>query len=527
MLLTGVLIGSCWVHSLGQTPGFVKQWDKTYGGDRADELHTLIPTQDGGYLAGGQSTSNAFGTRTQGSQGRTDYWLLKLDAQGMPQWDQRYGGDGYDEAWALLQTSDGGYLIGGDSRKESMGGDKTQLGFGDYDFWVIKTSPTGVKQWDVTLGTGSPEHLTNLVETQDGGYLLAGESDNAYGVWKLSANGQTNWIRTYRAGSGLRWPATKLQTVQPTADGGFLLAGSATGGVFNDRTQPDRGGYDYWIVKIGALGQKEWDWAYGGPGDDELRSCQPTPDGGYLLGGTTSSGIGGDKTQTSRGKKDLWLVKIDAAGTLQWERRFGGQEDDIMGATRVIPGGYLVGASSWSPVSGDKTQPCWGYDDYWLLQLDLQGRLVREQRYGSTSLDALEALVLTRDGGCLLGGWSYSFRYGDKSEDNIGQVNFWLVKMAPFLPLSTLKPTLTGEVRVAPNPAHDQLHFTIPAQPTMRVVTVVLLDAVGRQVKQEQYTGNLAATSATLPVRGLPAGVYYLRLEAPNQLIGMQRVLVQ
>ncbi len=121
-------------------------------------------------------------------------------------------------------------------------------------------------------------------------------------------------------------------SLQQTADGGYILGGQSWSGIISgDKTQAGQGETDYWIVKTDAGGVKQWDARFGGSGDDGLSSLQQTADGGYILGGVSSSGISGDKTQGNWGSiytSDYWIVKTDAGGVKQWDARFGGSDYD-------------------------------------------------------------------------------------------------------------------------------------------------------------------------------------------------------
>ena len=112
----------------------------------------------------------------------------------------------------------------------------------------------------------------------------------------------------------------RLTALQPTADGGCILGGTSSSGQSGSHSQPSFGASDYWVVKLDAAGLKVWDRKFGGTGDDRLTSLQQTADGGYILGGSSNSGISGNKSQASRGGLDMWVVKIDGQGGKVWDR---------------------------------------------------------------------------------------------------------------------------------------------------------------------------------------------------------------
>jgi len=167
---------------------------------------------------------------------------------------------------------------------------------------------------------------------------------------------------------------------------------------------------------------KMWDKRFGGTEDDELRSFQQPTDGGYILGGSSESGVGGDKTQSSYAVYDYWVVKIDSFGNKQWDKSFGGTDNDHLSSLiQTIDQGYILGNWSYSGISGDKTQVSWGSSDYWIIKIDSLGNKEWDKDFGGTSTEEyFENINQTPDGGYLLSGMSYSTAGGDKSEKNLG-----------------------------------------------------------------------------------------------------------
>lgn len=310
-----------WVLKIDATG--TKVWDRTLGSNTDDRLTTIRQTADGGYIVGAQSGSGSNGDRSTAGQGGLDYWLIKLDATGAKTWDRSLGGTNNDIMNAVTPTTDGGYLLGGFSYS-AAGGDKSQgtRGTSDYDFWVIKVNATGTKVWDATLGGTGFDNLTSLVQNADGSYLVGGFSNSP---------------------------------------------------ISGEKTQNPRGDYDNWIVKLSATGAKVWDFTFGGDGYDSLNSLVQTADGGYLLGSQSSSGLSGDKTQANygpAGSPDYWVVKTDATGLKQWDASYGGTQDDVLTSlAQTTDGGYVLGGFSSSGISGTKTQASQGNFDFWVVRL--------------------------------------------------------------------------------------------------------------------------------------------------------------
>ncbi len=370
---------SCSHFSFSQNP-LVKMWDKRFGGIDAEGFYSIQQTSDGGFILGGISYSPISGDKTQNTWGSSDYWIVKTDSLGSKQWDKDFGGTSDDWLPSLQQTVDGGYILGGNS-KSGIGGDKTQntWSMDTADYWIVKTDSLGNKQWDKNFGG-------------------------------------TNW--------------EDLSSIQQTADGGYILGGTSASDISGDKTQNTWGTTsDYWIVKIDALGNKQWDKNFGGMGNDHLQSILQTSDGGYIFGGYSASNSSGDKTQNLWGFTDYWIVKTDSLGNKQWDKDFGGTDwQRLYSIQQTNDGGYILGGWSTSSISGDKTQDTNGDYDYWILKTDSLGNKQWDKDFGGSDRDEFRFVQQTNDGGYLLSGDSDSPISGNKTESNLGNKQTWLVK---------------------------------------------------------------------------------------------------
>ena len=151
------------------------EWQRTIGGQNGDYCISIIQTSDGGYMLGGHSESSISGDKTENGIGYADYWILKVDFAGNIEWQNTIGGPDVDNLYSIIQTVDGGYLLGGSSDSD-WGGDKFEYSNGEEDFWIVKTDSVGNIQWQNTIGGLSYDILTSLIQTPDGGYLLGGSS---------------------------------------------------------------------------------------------------------------------------------------------------------------------------------------------------------------------------------------------------------------------------------------------------------------------------------------------------------------
>ena len=181
----------------------VIEWQITIGGSERDDFSCMVQTNDGGFILGGHSISNISGDKTENCLGGLDFWVVKIDSLGNIQWQNTIGGSGVDYLFSIAQTSDGGYILGGWS-ESNISGDKTENSNGGADYWIVKTDSQGVIQWQNTIGGSAMDHLHTISQTSDGGYILGGYS------------------LSYISG---------------------------------DKTENSNGERDYWIVKTDSLGQ--------------------------------------------------------------------------------------------------------------------------------------------------------------------------------------------------------------------------------------------------------------------------------
>ncbi|MBC7384233.1 MAG: T9SS type A sorting domain-containing protein [Bacteroidia bacterium] len=422
-----------------------KLWDATFGGSDYETFSEIKQTADKGFILCGNSSSPISGDKTQdrkGVSGFTDFWVVKTDSMGNKIWDKTYGGRYSDYATSIILTKDGGYLVGGYSESDTSG-DKSQLSKGGKDYWVIKITANGVKQWDATFGGSRDENLTALVQKTGGGYLLGGYSDSRITGDKTQENRDLNtlrtdfWIVSIDSIGQKQWDGTYggtnhdlLQDIVKSTDGGYLLAGETYSDQGFEKSSYSRGVSDYWIVKINQSGVKQWDATFGGNQLEVFKCAIQTKDGGYLLGGGSRSGISGEKTDTCRGFEDSWLVKVDSIGRLQWNSTFGGDgQEYVESIIQNLDGGYIYATSSSSNIVGDKSQDKMGNFDYWVLRIDSVGKKIWDSRYGGSGDDYLFSMIQSKDYGLVLGGQSNSGISADKSQAGRGGLDFWILKL--------------------------------------------------------------------------------------------------
>ncbi|UCG93336.1 MAG: T9SS type A sorting domain-containing protein [candidate division WOR-3 bacterium] len=266
-------------------------WTKTYGGSLNDGAFSIQRTTDNGYIIAGVTSSF--------STGGSDVWLLKTDADGDTSWTRNYGGPTWDQGFSVQQTSDNGFIITGFS---------TVYGSGD-QVYLIKTDDSGDTLWTKTYGGTDQDYGRSVLQTPDGGYVVAGYTFS-YGV----GNGDAWLIRTDSEGVIL-WDTTyggnlddRALAVLRNPDNGYILVGyTASFGT---------GLYDVYIIRTDSLGDTLWMRAYGGTSADVGHAVQHTTDGNLIIAGYTYS--------YAVGENDFYLLKMNMDGDVLWTQTYGG-----------------------------------------------------------------------------------------------------------------------------------------------------------------------------------------------------------
>lgn len=293
--------------------------------------------------------------------------------------------------------------------------------------------------WEKTLGGKQSEYLYDMIPTADYGFLLAGSSFSGKSgdlkadktgnmdawLWKMKENSDPEWqLRLGGDGTDI------LKSVFATADGGFILGISSNSGQSGDKKSASNGGQDLWIVKLNAARLEEWQYSFGGDGDDDLIVIKQLRDGGYILGANSNSGLSGDKKQASQGGQDIWILRLDTKGKLLWQKNYGGiYQDQIASIIETQDKGFLIGASSNSPMSQDKGAESFGMRDFWVIKLDQNGAEKWQRVFGGNQDDILTEIQELEDGNFLIGGSSNSELSGNKTVSSNNASEFWLINI--------------------------------------------------------------------------------------------------
>jgi uncharacterized repeat protein (TIGR02543 family)/uncharacterized delta-60 repeat protein len=350
------------------------QWARTYGGSEGEWGNCIRQTTDGGYIIAGYTDS--FGAYA-------DFWVLKTNADGLVEWEKRYGGiQGEEVAYSVQQTADGGYIVAGYAN--SFGG--------YYDLWVLKLFPDGSIEWQklYTAVESDSIDIPCIQQTADGGYIVTVDNFDTTGyqfwIMKLSSDGTIEWQKGY---GKTGWDG--VQSIRQTTDGGYIVAGY---------TSPVWGMPDAWILKLSSNGSIEWQKTYGTKsGRDNAYSIQQTNDGGYIVAGCTDS--------FGAGYEDVWVLKLFPDGSIEWQRSYGGiGPDTAYSIQQTSDDGYIVGGETCS-FGVDS------YEDFWVLKLSSTGDVEWQKNYGTNWDDYGRCIQQTTDGGYVVVGYAYSFGAGN------------------------------------------------------------------------------------------------------------------
>lgn len=417
-------------------------WQKTIGGSGNDYLGNIIQTADGGFVIGGTSSSNISGDKTENNRDTThasnDYWVIKLDSVGNIQWQNTIGGTSDDVTAEIRATTDGGFIIGGSSRS-MLSGDKTEDNCKFLDYWVVKLDSLGNIQWQNTLGTLNVEILYSVMESTDGGYLCVGGSNASISCDKTGWNGANPclndyWIVHLDSAGNIDWQITmgsyswidEVPTSSNlTSDGGYIIGGITN---FTHLTNA----VEYMLIKLDSLGTVQWVQSYDGSHADILYAVKELTDGGYIMGGSSASGVSGVKTSPCFGDFDYWIIRTNAIGGILWQTTLGGiYREDSCDISPTYDNGFICGGTSQSVMSGSKSENNVGLRDMWIIKLDSLGDIQWQNTIGGSGNDVFSRIIPCNDGKSFIcAGYSASNISGDKSENcKGGGSDIWIMKI--------------------------------------------------------------------------------------------------
>ncbi|MCK4645885.1 MAG: hypothetical protein KAU46_06505 [Candidatus Aminicenantes bacterium] len=429
------------IQNLGLTQEFSRQsWARFYGGYSHNQVYSMQQTTDGGFIVAGHAAFLA-------GSSSWDVWIIKLGTTGDVEWQRIYGGEYKDVAYSIQQTADGGYIVAG----------FISIVFGgETDVWVLKLNSIGDIEWRRAYGGSNSDMAKSVQQTDDGGYIVAGQT-SSFGsgesdglILKLSSNGDVEWQKTY-GGSDVE----SVESIKQTNDGGYVAAGSTN--------SSGAGWSDILILKLDSNGDIEWQQTYGETSGDGAYSIQQTSDGGYIVAGFTYS--------FGAGERDFWVLKLSSNGNVEWQRSYGGANNDTAHSIQqTADGGYVAAGYTYSFGAGR--------DDFWVLKLDRVGNVEWEHTYGGSSWDRAFSIQQISGGGYLVSGYTWS--YGD------GLSDFFVIKIDP----TGYVEKLSGFTRNSSAAVSDTYITPLPAFITTQDADIMLY-GTNITVRNTNEIGNL------------------------------------
>lgn len=352
-----------------------EQWNKTFGGNYSDRGFYCEQTSNEGYIIMGHTWSYG--------HGGYDVWLIRADADGNEEWNKTFGGENDDVGISVHFTIDDGYIITGST---------DSYGAGNSDVWLIKTDAFGNEEWNKTFGKEYNDWGWSVHQTIDNGYVVTGiiepYEEDVRDLWliKTDANGNEEWNKTFGGVENDDYG----YSVQQTSDGGYLILG--------ETNSYGSGSGDVWLIKTDINGTEEWNKTFGGANHDAGISMQIEQDTGYIITGITRS-FGLDDG-------DVWLIRTDVFGNEQWNRTFGGTSYDCGASIDITDDGdFIICAITETYGVGE--------EDVWLIKTDSSGNEQWNKTFGGTNEDWGYSVEQTTDGGYIIGGCTMSYGAGD------------------------------------------------------------------------------------------------------------------
>ncbi len=395
------------------------EWSRTYGGSFGDLPRSVYAIPGGGYLIAGLSLSDDDDISI--NNGKGDGWLLRTDNVGNILWSKTYGGAFQDEFKKIIPANDGGFIIAGYKSGLNTGNDMQSV---TSDFWIIKIDDNGDLIWERNFGGARSESIVDMIATDDG-YLLLGNSDSPEFadtryrgqfdpiLLKINNNGQQSWIR--RWGGAQNDFATGMHILN---NGRIIVSGYA-----DSKYNNHHGATDGWLTSLNANGQLIWSKFFGGSLDDQLQSVTGSGNLIYAVGFSYSND---QDLENNSGRKDAWIIKVNATGNLLWSKNYGGDGHDAF--NKIIAKNNSIYAAGYNWSFNSTTLPSMGLKDFWLTNMDLNGNQNWESTYGGNRSEEIFSFDFSQDNGLLLAG-STQTKYNGMVENNNGLEDFFLVRL--------------------------------------------------------------------------------------------------
>ena len=378
------------------------EWQQCFGGSEEDLARNIIAYNGIYYIVGGTSSSDG---DVSFNNGTTDAWIIKIDTIGNILWEKTYGGSHGEWFTRMIPTSNNMfYLIGSTA---SSDGD---ISFDPYpdsrDIWVVKIDSSGNILWDKVIGGGMIDAIESATITNDGGVAIFGWTGSQNGDVSVNYGLYDMWLAKLNSNGEIEWNKSfgtddfdYGRTIIQTSDSGFLVGGTSTIGNGGNLTcEPFNYNAEAILLKLDSFGNIEWQQCYGGSSHDGFMNFVELNDG-YLLLGYGESQDGNLTGSGWHGESDIWVIRVDNGGDIIWQKCYGGSRFEFSKNIFVTNDGaiYIFGntESNNGDVSGNHTLS--EFDaDIWMLKLNNEGELLYQQCFGGVGNETIEFGVVEK-----------------------------------------------------------------------------------------------------------------------------------
>jgi hypothetical protein len=445
-------------------------FERAYGGNNYEEANAVVQASDGGFIVVGYTETFGAGSR--------DIYVVRTEPDGDTVWTKTFGGIQFDVGHDIIKTDDTHFLIGAYT---------TSFGIGEGDIYLIKIDENGDILWTKTIGTEANDHIKKIRKTSDDGFIICGDIEDLgqykFYLVKTNSEGDTLWTKAYDYGIA--------NSIIQTNDQGYAVI------IYAYETTHQR--YDFQLVKTNQNGDILWSKFYGGP-DPDLEigfALEQTSDQGYLLAGRVNGyGAGGS---------DFLILKTNSNGDSLWSKTFGGTSDErAFTLVKTSDNGFLIGGYT-STFGG-------GFFDYYLVKTDGNGDSLWTRTYGGSWQEMVYDIEETDDGGFAVAG--YTQTYG------AGLFDFYLVKTNQYGLVSDISESVNNKVdnfelnQNFPNPFNPKtvIGYQLPVGGD---VTLKVYDLLGREISTlvDEYK-PAGRYEIEFNAESLPSGVYFYQLKA-------------
>ena len=457
---------------LAQTPAII--WQKTLGGIGVDDVHTVLEKPDNsGYFIIGSTTSPAGFELSQGTFGLTDVWVANLNSQGLLLWENVFGGLGSDGlVTKALIYDDKLFIVSGSN--SDVSGNKTVPAFGNIDIWLFCLDLDGNILWQQAYG-GTEGDVAEILAVHNDELYILGHSTSGISGNKTTPNiGERDfWLLKIDPIDGEKLDERTLGSeltdtpYQMTFDeeGNIYLLGSSAFGISGDKTIEGFGGLDLWVLKLNS-NLEIIDQACFGTSVDEGTSGMIWHENRLYIASSASLGNNGSVSQAVLGTRDAWAFCLTEDLEIVWSNLYGGSAHDLTTKITIWDGKLALLGISTSTASSIKQSPYYGgAGDYWLLFLDKQtGGFLHEESYGGSAMEIATAITSLSNNNLLVAGISDSGISGLKTEAyRGGTADIWALELNMSALVSLVDIDQT-ELLVYPNPSSDVVYFQVPQE---------------------------------------------------------------